>query len=407
MTARFCNSLRNIPRAIELFDSVTPVSYQSRPCKTGVSQFLSSAARRLLLIAVFAASIVTSRIALAQQTGPPTSPARPPAKIPAESSAPRSGTIPEAWPAGVPIERVSDVGRHKAVIFSPDFAEPGNREVYERLGFLYIEDASWRKALNEIIARNYWHPEDRIETIILETHGTNGHGLKLQAGPSPRAGRSYISIAALQEKLEGLGVRLCVIGACNAGRLFRPEIYETLNPRPQDRLFLPATLGIINASKDYSPAKSKMIVVRRAESEIETTSGGDTSELSSLTRVMLGLERPGAPVRVARPLHFAVSNLLIQMLIHDPRLKLTASGYTNEKSRNDLSEDESDVLFQRLLSYIDSVATREYQISHGGRLPAASGAASPIAMESSGRDPRRPQTTSTRAKRRSVRRVID
>lgn len=399
MTARFCKSLSYISRAIELFDSAPPVRYQPRRFKTGSSKFLSSAARLVLLIAVFAASIVASRIALAQQTGPPS---RPPRKIPAESSAPKSSTIPEAWPAGVPIERVADIGRHKAVIFSPDFAEPGNREVYERLGFLYIEDASWRKALNEIIARNYWHPEDRIETIILETHGTNGHGLKLQAGPSPRAGRSYISIAALHEKLEGLGVRLCVIGACNAGRLFRPEIYKTLNPRPPDRLFLPATLGIINAAKNYDPARSKMIVVRRAESEIETTSGGDTSELSSLTRVMLGLARPGGPGRVARPLHFAVSNLLIQMLIHDPRLKLTASGYTNEKSRNDLSEDESDGLFQRFLSYIDSVAAREYRIFYGGRLPAAS----PIAMEPPGRDPRRPQTTSTRA-RRSVRRVID
>src|SRR5207244_8642524 len=169
--------------------------------------------------------------------------------------------------------------------------------------YLYIEDESWQRALNQIVARNYWHRDDRIKTIILETHGSNGNGLKLQAGPSPKAARSYISIAALQEKLEGLGVRLCVIGACNAGRLFRPEIYKTLNPQPHDRLFLPATLGIINASKDYDPVRSKMIVVRRAESEIETTSDGNTSELSPLTRIMLGIEKPNGPVSAARPLH--------------------------------------------------------------------------------------------------------
>src|SRR6266705_6079139 len=33
------------------------------------------------------------------------------------------------------------------------------------------------------------------------------------------------------------------------------------------------------------------------------------------------------------------------MLIHDSRLKLTAGGYANEKSRNDLTEDESDEFF--------------------------------------------------------------
>jgi len=62
-----------------------------------------------------------------------------------------------------------------------------------------------------------------------------------------------------------------------------------------------------------------------------------------------------------------VSNLLIQMLIHDPRLKLTSNGYANEKSRQDLSEEESDTLFQRFLAYIDSVAARAHQIAHAGK----------------------------------------
>jgi hypothetical protein len=312
---------------------------------------------------VCGASVVTSRIALAQQAGPVTT------KIAADSSVPKAAGTVEVWPASLAIERIADVGRHKAVIFSPDFAEPGNREFYEKLGFLYIEDANWRNALNQIIARNYWHPEDSIATIILETHGTNGNGLKLQTGPLPRAARSYISIGALQEKLEGLGVSLCVVGACNSGRLFRPEIYKTLNPEPHDRLFLPPTLGIVNASREYDPAKSKMTIVRRAESEIETTTDGDTSELSHLTRIVLGLAAEDPPIRVPRRLRFAVSNLLIQMLIHDPRLELTSSGYANEKSKNDLSEDESDALFQRFVSYLDGVAALEYQMAHGGNGP--------------------------------------
>ena len=159
--------------------------------------------------------------------------------------------IPEAWEASVRFNRLSDIGRGKAIIFSPDIAPAGNREFYQALGFLYIEEASWLRALNRIIARNYWHPDDPVRTIFLETHGTNGDGLKLQSGTLRTDGRSYISIAALQEKLEGMGVRLCVIAACNSGRLFRPGTYKTIKPQPRDSLFLPATFGIINATSKF------------------------------------------------------------------------------------------------------------------------------------------------------------
>jgi hypothetical protein len=371
--------------------------------------FLASRLKQIVLILVCGASVATSGVAFAQQTVPVTN------KVPADSSVLRVAAKVEVWPANVPIERLSDVGRHKAVIFSPDFAETGNREFYEKLGFLYIEDPNWKNALNQIIARNYWHPEDSISTIILETHGTNGNGLKLQTGPLPRAARSYISIGALQEKLDGLGVSLCVVGACNSGRLFRPEIYKTLNPEPHDRLFLPPTLGILNASREYDPAKSKMTIVRRAESEIETTTDGNTSELLPLTRIVMGLQSEDDTVGVPRRLRFSVSNLLIQMLIHDPRLELTSSGYANEKSKNDLTEDESDALFQRFVSYLNGVAAREYQIAHGGAgtIPASIEALSAdeatIAQVPSKRvvKSRASRAALLRARRRAQRRVVD
>jgi hypothetical protein len=357
-------------------------------------------AKHILQITALAAWLAASPMVAAQEN------ARAINRRAVEGSKPE--TIPEAWPASVPTNRLPDIGRGKAVIFSPDFAEFGNRQFYEKLGFLYIEDASWQKALNQVIARNYWHPEDRIESIFLETHGTNGNGLKLQAGVASGARRSYISIGALLEKLEGLGVRLCVIGACNAGRLFRPEIYKTLNPRPGDRLFLPATLGIVNASAHYDPTSSKIIVVRRAESEIETTSDGDTSELSPLARTILGLDKP-ARGRESPNLHFVVSNLLIQILLHDPRLKLTESGYTNAKSRRDLTDVESEVVFERFLSYIDEVAEREYRTAHGGRLPATIRAPKRVGStpRPAGYNSRKAQAASMRAKKRSSRRVID
>ncbi|HJZ68180.1 MAG TPA: hypothetical protein VKF81_08670 [Blastocatellia bacterium] len=316
------------------------------------TQRLANLFRLAVLLATVATPLAASRIALSQSSRAPDG------KSVAEKPASKSDLIPEGWPANARIDRLSDIGWHKAVIFSPDFAAPGNREFYAKLGFLYIEDASWQRALNQIIARNYWHRDDRIETIFLETHGTNGNGLKLQTGPSPKAARSYISIGALQEKLEGLGVRLCVIGACNSGRLFRPEIYKTLDPRVRDPLFLPATLGIINASKGYDPSRSTIIVARREESEIETTSDGDSSELSPSARSALGLDRSVVGHK-PRILHFTVSNILVQMLLHDPRLKLTSRGYANEKSRNDLSAAESDALFESFVAYLNAVASRE------------------------------------------------
>ena len=60
-----------------------------------------------------------------------------------------------------------------------------------------------------------------IETLLIESHGTNGDALKLQLGKDPAAPRSYIAPAALQEQLHGTGVRVCLLAACNAGQLFR------------------------------------------------------------------------------------------------------------------------------------------------------------------------------------------
>src|SRR5437773_9266400 len=129
----FYKLLRNSRRATEIIDSKKPLKYRRR---------------YVLFLVVFATSLLSALVASAQQPGPGVN------KTPAQTSMPNTGAIPDAWPANVPIERVSEVGRHKAVIFSPDFAESGNREFYERLGFLCIEDSNWGNALNQIVARN-------------------------------------------------------------------------------------------------------------------------------------------------------------------------------------------------------------------------------------------------------------
>jgi len=284
------------------------------------------------------------------------------------SSAPRqpspdAAPIPAVWAADAKFDQLSQIGQGIGVIYSPDFSVRGNRQFYEKLGFAYFEDPDWHKIINQISEHNSSPEGTRIQTLIIETHGTNGEGLKLQTGPAQTAGRSYISIAALKEKLEGTGVHLVILAACNAGRLFRPEIYETLDANSTDKLFLPPTLGIINASPGFDPSASSVIVARRSESRLETTNEGDTSELSRTARLLMGLRVPvrGRPPRATDSLSFAVSDMLIELLTHDPRLHLVAAGYETTKSRGDYSDDASEDMYNKFISYIDAVAARQSQ----------------------------------------------
>jgi hypothetical protein len=276
----------------------------------------------------------------------------------------------EIWPAGGGSERLSEIGRGKGIVFSPDLSVPSNRKFYERLGFAYFEDADWLAVLRQIRDHNQSQPDKRIEVLILESHGTNGHGLKLQTGHTPKDARSYLSVGALQERLEGTGVRVSVITACNAGRLFRPHIYKRLNTRTGDPLFLPATLGVVNASPHYDPSKSALRVVYPSKSSLETTNEGDTSELSTAAQEVL--LTPGASERqsmmgeapAAAHFRFVVSDILAQMLLGDARLQLNIGGYVTKKSNDNFTDGESEALFQKFLDYLDAAARREYPITH-------------------------------------------
>jgi hypothetical protein len=282
----------------------------------------------------------------------------------------RAAEIPASaiWPGEGRDERLSEVGRGKGIVFSPDLSVPTNRAFYERLGFAYFEDADWRQVLGQIRRHNLSHPMRRIEVLILETHGTNGNGLKLQAGHSALDARSYLSVGALQESLEGTGIRLCVITACNAGRLFRPQIYKRLNTHTGDPLFLPATRGIVNASPGFDPARGEVRVVYPSRSSLETTNEGDASELSPAAQNLLVTRdqtRQGAAMPAPR-LRFVVSDILAQLLLRDSHLRLSAGGYVSEKSGENFSDGESEDLFQRFLDYLDGVARRELLKTGGG-----------------------------------------
>lgn len=251
--------------------------------------------------------------------------------------------------------RLEALGAGAAVVFSPDFTTPANRQFYERLGFAYFEDTSWERVLDGIRQYNERNRARPVETVILMTHGANGHGLKLQANKLPRGARSYVSLGALQERLEPAGVKLCIVAACNSGRLYRPSIYNTLDPTVKDPLFLPPTQGILNASPKFDPKRSSVRVVRRTANLKENTTEGHAGELSPAVRQALGFP---ADARSARNARFVVSDLLMQMLMNDPKATVTSAGYTNRIVLEGHSDVHSDRIYERFVRFLNTLAPR-------------------------------------------------
>ena len=255
------------------------------------------------------------------------------------------------WPAQQAAD-IRQTGRGVAVVFSPDISVPGNCAFYESLGFACFDSADWNFVIEGIRRYNVRNREHPIRTLVLETHGTNGHGLKLQTGKDPDDDRSYISVGGLQERLERLGVKHIVITACNSQRLLRPQILRTLNPNPGDDLFLPATCGINGASEKWDSEKSDVAIVTPSSSRIETTLVGSVAELSPSVRDALGKNLPK---------RFAVSDLLIQMLTRDKRLELQSGRHTEKLSEEIVPPAMSERLFERFLAHLETLVARTPQ----------------------------------------------
>jgi hypothetical protein len=272
------------------------------------------------------------------------------------AQAARSVSIREVWRGHSPYLTLDEIGSGKGIVFSPDLSEPGNREFYRALGFAYFEDPDWHVVLEQVRAYNNTHPRNRIETLLILSHGTNGDALKLQTGSQPDAPRSYIAPAALQEKLEGTGIRFCLLAACNAGRLFRPENYRTVRADEGNRLFEAPTLGIINASRDFNPAKSSITMARRAESHLEVINECSLSELSpgavaELTEDGNGDLKPSSRI--------AVPEMLIQLLLKDDELRLVLWGPEIEKSRAETTDKVRESLISRFFDLVNDLSKDE------------------------------------------------
>jgi hypothetical protein len=262
----------------------------------------------------------------------------------------------QAWP-DVKSMRVTDIGRGVGVVFSPDLSVPDNCRFYEALGFACFQTANWEDVLEQVHEHNLLFPERRIATLVLETHGTNGNGLKLQESYDPNARRSYISVGALQERLEPEGIYFVIISACNSGRLLRPDIYNALDPNNGDKLFLPATCGIVNASEGFDSVHSPVMIITPSSSHIETTLVGNVKELAPATRK--AIVASAKALWIPPPKEFAISDMMMQMLTRDPHLELAANHYVDQLSRQIQPQDRSEQNFKRFVTYLNAVAARQ------------------------------------------------
>jgi hypothetical protein len=261
-----------------------------------------------------------------------------------------------AWPYA-PYARLTELGSGVAVVFSPDLSVPGNCNFYRALGFACFDDADWSRVLDGVRDHNVKDPDRWIRTVILETHGTNGNGLKLQKSYAPTAERSYISVGALQEQLEPEGVRYIVISACNSGRLLRDSIYRNLDPAPFEKLFLPATCGIIGADIGFNPRRSKITIITPASSHIEMTVVGNVKELAPDARRLL--LRAAEQSKAGKLGQFAISDLMMEMITRSPELRLRAGGGADPFSRERNPEEASEALFKSFRNHLADLARRE------------------------------------------------
>jgi len=264
--------------------------------------------------------------------------------------------ISDAWPHDNGT-RLSQLGHGVGVVFSPDLSVPGNCRFYQALGFACFQDPDWTRVLDDIRTHNIFHPENRIRTLVLETHGTNGNGLKLQRSYDPKADRSYISVGALQEHLEPDGIRYIIISACNSRRLLRPNIYRTLDPNPGDKLFLPPTCGIVNADADYDMTRSKIVVATPSASHIETTLVGNIRELAPVTRKVVAYAAKLNGVKL--PTQFAISDIMMEMLVHDARLELQTGEAIDDLSKEIRPQDEDEKLYKSFIAYVNSIGAKD------------------------------------------------
>lgn len=237
-----------------------------------------------------------------------------------------------------------NTGRGTAIVFSPDLAPGDTSVVYSRLGFTVFRDPSWRNVMMAIERLNRRSERAaRIRVVILECHSSNGNALKLQVGKSAVDARSYASIDALREHLAASGVEVCVITACNAGRLFRPSVVRGIDSTVFDPLLQPATLGVLPITRSGHNHDATTFLIPRSNN-LEAITEIRAPALAAGTRAALGLTSRSS---------FAVSETLVQLLVERNPTHLVPAAPTDTLSRTALRQERSAELTRAFCTWLD------------------------------------------------------
>jgi hypothetical protein len=106
----------------------------------------------------------------------------------------------------------------------------------------------------------------------------------------------------------------------------------------------------------FDPARNPITVITPGASHIETTLVGSLRELAPSTRDALQAAAKSRDVEI--PSQFAVSEMLIQMMLRDPKLELRTGAWVEELSKEQTSPQASERLFNSFVAHLNYVAAR-------------------------------------------------
>ena len=113
--------------------------------------------------------------------------------------------------------------------------------------------------------------------------------------------------------------------------------------------------------------RSPVVIIRPESSHIEMTLVGKVSELGAEARKLI-LASANAQ-HIAPPRDFAISDMMVQMITRDSRLKLVSNSYVDDLSGTVQPVDRSEELFRRFVTYLNAISAK--QAIPRGRVAAA------------------------------------
>src|SRR4029079_13407264 len=100
-----------------------------------------------------------------------------------------------------------------------------------------------------------------------------------------------------------------------------------------------------------------VVVLTPVASHIETSLVANVRELGPSARRLIASSEDAHHLKPPR--QFAVSDMLIQILLHDPRLEVTTGAHVDQLSKEIDPQSMSEGLFSSFVAYLNSLAASE------------------------------------------------